>query len=125
MEQFHPLFDLFCNEFLKVSLRLRSNLLYQKFVMNESPATVSLRSATPKKNVPCFSDFNRDNKLNCLYLFKPPHSTTVNPSRIGVGGNCNGETWIGLSKALKSINTRNNVSGFGVISRGATLFIVV
>src|SRR3989344_5546257 len=41
-----------------VSLRLRSNLFYQKFVMNESPATASLRSATPKKNVPCFSDLH-------------------------------------------------------------------
>ena len=28
--------------------------------MNESPATASLRSATPKKNVPCFSDLARD-----------------------------------------------------------------
>jgi len=28
--------------------------------MNESPATASLRSATPKKNVPYFSDFARD-----------------------------------------------------------------
>ena len=27
---------------------------------DESPATASLRSATPKKNVPCFSDFARD-----------------------------------------------------------------
>jgi len=39
-----------------VFIRLRSNLFYQKLVMNESPATASLRSATPKKNVPCFSD---------------------------------------------------------------------
>jgi len=28
--------------------------------MNESPATASLRSATPKENTPCLSDFARD-----------------------------------------------------------------
>jgi len=44
-----------------MSLRLRSNLLYQKFVMNESPATASLRSATPKKNVPCKPEMRWDN----------------------------------------------------------------
>src|SRR3989338_5130353 len=42
--------------FLGVSLRLHSNLLYQKFVMNESPTTASLHSATPKKKkTPCIS----------------------------------------------------------------------
>jgi len=53
-----PRSGVFCVFFYKtgVSLRLRSNLLYQKFVNDESPATASLRSATPKKNVPCFSD---------------------------------------------------------------------
>src|SRR3989344_2964498 len=58
-----------------VSLRLHSNLFYQKFLMmanrtrgargglklsrtlHESPATASLHSATPKKNVPCSFDF--------------------------------------------------------------------
>ena len=37
-----------------MSLRLHSNLFYQKFVNDESPATASLRSATPKKNVLSF-----------------------------------------------------------------------
>ena len=43
-----------------MSLRLRSNLLYQKFVMNESPATASLRSATPKKKCSLLFGFARD-----------------------------------------------------------------
>src|SRR3989344_1149521 len=44
-----------------VSLRYRSNLLYQKFVTNGNrPATASLHSATPKrKNVPCSFVFRR------------------------------------------------------------------
>ena len=46
---------------LGVFLRLRSNLLYQKFLTNESPATASLHSATPKKNVPCILDLRATN----------------------------------------------------------------
>ena len=55
-----PRLGVFCIFLYKtgVSLRLHSNLFYQKFVMNESPATASLHSATPKrKNVPCSFDF--------------------------------------------------------------------
>jgi len=41
-----------------VSLRLHSNLLYQKFVTNESPATASqsLGGNPERKNTPCISD---------------------------------------------------------------------
>ena len=69
-----PLSRCFCIFFYKtgVSLRLSSNLLYQKFLNDESPTTASLRSATPKKNVPCFSDFARDHfflKMERTFFF--------------------------------------------------------
>ena len=44
---------------------------------DESPATASLRSATPKKNVSCFSDFARDRfflKMERTFFFGVPPS---------------------------------------------------
>jgi len=88
--------------------------------MNESPATASLRSATSKKNVPCFSDFARDRfflKMERTFFFG------VLPVKIFGqcgGAKCNDETkqnyFCGRKRILLCLDSF--LRGFGIRHAG-------
>ncbi|OGF77767.1 hypothetical protein A3F23_04370 [Candidatus Giovannonibacteria bacterium RIFCSPHIGHO2_12_FULL_43_15] len=71
-----------------MSLRLHSNLLYQKFVTNESPATASqsLGGNPERKNTPCISDL-----AGVKFLLKKERVFFFRGSALNTSGRWRGE----------------------------------